>query len=383
MPFLPSGVKRLIAPEMGLAPRINRRFSDATIFRTTTPSNCGSNRAVAELVAIMTPRLAFVYVLLATRCVPADDRGRSVESDRASAAVVHKAKLVCLDEKGRFFAWNLEDVSFDAVTSSKLTLESVTHIAASGDELWATDKSTLYSWSDEEKSWKQVCDFDRGGERLETLIGVAGSPLLVFRSRVEDVRARRTFKVPNVEGHQIDFRRVLAFFTTDSMLWIGTGYGEWGGHLVGLNARTGEWMQYYDALHYVTGITQAKPNEMIVSWSMSHLGADTLIRIHNPDGTPKTPYPELDSKYYQTIVYSPFDKTLYGVENTEVVTIEEGKPSKVAVLDGRVFDREPDAIGVSPGVSSIIPVGRKSLVIVPKSGLPWTLRDGNLTRLRP
>ena len=139
------------------------------------------------------------------------------------------------------------------------------------------------------------------------------------------------------------------------MLWIGTGYGEWGGHLVGLNPRTGEWVQYHDALHYVTGITQATPDELIVSWSMSHFGANTRIRVHKLDGTPKSSYPELDSKYYQRIAYSPYDKTLYGVENIDVVSIKEGKPSKIAELEGQLFEREPMAIGVSPGVAANTP----------------------------
>lgn len=42
----------------------------------------------------------------------------------------------------------------------------------------------------------------------------------------------------------------------------------------------GKWVQYYDALHYITGITQSNSGELMVSWSMSHFDADTLIRIH-------------------------------------------------------------------------------------------------------
>jgi hypothetical protein len=331
----------------------------------------------------MTHQLAFC-VLFAIGCVAADNQEPRFRGDRSNVAVVHKGKLICLDEKARFLVWELEDRHFDAVTSSKLARESVTHLASDGDKLWAADKSTLYFWSQEEESWNKLGDFEANGEVLQAIVAVGESPLLVFRSKVEDISARRTFKVPKLEGQfKRDYLPALAFLATDSMLWIGTSHGEWGGHLVGLNPRTGEWVQHYDALHYVTGVTQANPNEVIVSWSMSHFDADTVIRVHNLDASPKSAYPELDSKYYQSIAYNPFDKSLYGVENKHVVVIEEGKPSDLAELNGAIFEREPDAIGVSPGISALIPVGRNSLVIVPKSGLPWMLDDNNLTRLMP
>ncbi len=205
----------------------------------------------------------------------------------------------------------------------------------------------------------------------------------MFPSKVKNLASGRTFKVPRLKGQlEIDSLRILALHATDSMVWIGTGQGEWGGHLVGLNPRTGEWVQYYDEAHYVTGITQATPDEVIVSWSMSHFGANTLLRIHKLDATPKLRYPVLVSKYYQTIAFNRYDKTLYGVENTDVVSIREGKPSVIAGLEGPVFEREPMAIGASPGVSALLPIAQKTLIVVPKHGLPWKLADGALTRLR-
>jgi hypothetical protein len=331
----------------------------------------------------MIPQLAYLCVLIATGCLAADDQELRFRGERANVAVVHKGKLICLDEKGRFLAWDLQDQKFDAVISSKLAGSSITHLAATGDRLWGAGKSTVYLWSQEEQIWKKFRDFDGSDEQLQAIVTCAGSPFLVFRSKVEDVGARRTFKVPMLKGQlKIDYLAGLAFFATDSMLWIGTGYGEWGGHLVGLNPRTGEWFQYYDALHYVTGITQASPDEIIVSWSMSHFGADTLIRVHNLDGSPKSAYPQLDSKYYQSIVYNPIDKTLYGVENNHIVRIEEGKPSELAELKGEIFEREPKAIGVSPGIAGLVPIGRKSLAIFPKTGMPWLISgDGQLVRL--
>jgi hypothetical protein len=326
-------------------------------------------------------RLAIVFAILTRGIGIAPVRAIAAQDERAATAVQQNGKLIGLDDEGRFHVWGLENGQFDEATSARLTRESVRHLASDGDKLWAADKSTLFSWSPEERSWKKVSNFKGEGEELEAIVGVGGTPLLVFASKVKDLVGGRTYKVPTLKGPGRNSLRILAIQGSDSMLWIGTGHGEWGGQLVGLNPRTAEWVQYFDALHYVTGITLATPDEIMASWSMSHVGANTLIRVHKPDGTPKLSYPKLASKYYQRIAYSPFDKTLYGIENTDIVSIEGGEPSKIATLEGRLFEREPMAIGVSPGVSALLPVSRKTLVVVPRHGLPWLLSDGELKRL--
>ncbi len=328
-------------------------------------------------------RSALLGALLTLGCALASDRADARGDEQAASAVPYEGKLIHLDETGHFHVWNLEDGRFDPEMSAKLAHDSITHLATDGGRLWASGKSVLYDWSSKEQAWKKVADFDGGGEALLALAGLDGSPLLIFPSKVMDLKKVRTFKVPMMRGQiQTDSLRLLAFRAADSMLWLGTGHGEWGGHLVGLNPKTGQWVQYYDDLHYVTGITTAGPGEVIVSWSMSHFNAHTRIRIHGLDGKPKTAYPMLYSKYYQTISYNKYDKLLYGVENTHLVTIKDGKPSKVAELQGQVFEREPRAIGVAPGVSALIPVAEKALIVVPNHGLPWRLKDGELTQLR-
>jgi hypothetical protein len=336
-----------------------------------------------QAASTMRTRLVIAWALVAIGFGLAAGRASAAEDERAATAVLYRNKLIGLNEKGRFHVWVLEDGSFDEDTASKLSRESITHLASDGDNLWAGEKSTLHSWSPAERSWKKVSEFKGDGEELVAIVGVGGSPLLIFPTMVKDVVEGRAYKVPPLKGQiRTNALRILAIHATRSMLWIGTGYGEWGGHLVGLDPKTGDWVQYSDELHYVTGITQAAPDEVIVSWSMSHFGANTMIRVHRQDGTPKLSFPELESKYYQKIAYSPFDKILYGVENTDVVSIKEGKPSNIAELKGQLFEREPHAIGVSPGVSALLPVAHSTLFVVPNHGLPWRLNDGKLTRLR-
>lgn len=325
---------------------------------------------------------ASIALLLATGFGIVTGRASAQRDEHAAMAVLHQGQLICLGEHGHLRVWGLENESFDGAASAKLQRDGITHLASDGDRLFATDKSTLYAWSPEMASWKKSADVAGGRVRLEALAVVGGSPLLIFPDRVESPTDGRTFRAPKPEGEApIKYLRVLATHATDFTLWIGTGHGEWGGHLLGLTPRTGEWVQYGDALHYVTGITQASPDELIVSWSMSHFGADTLIRTHKLDATPKVAYPELKSKYYQRVAYSPQDKILYGIENTDIVSITEGRPSKITALDGQLFERERMAIGVSPGVAALLPIARKTLIVVPNHGVPWRLKDGELTRL--
>ena len=46
------------------------------------------------------------------------------------------------------------------------------------------------------------------------------------------------------------------------------------------------------------------------------------------------------------------------------MTIKEGEPSKLVELKGQVFEREPNAIGVAPGIAALFPVAPKTLIVV-------------------
>lgn len=308
----------------------------------------------------------------------------SAEEERElRSAFVHRGMLVCLNNGGNACAWNLESGKFLADISAKLSRKGLIRLATDGTKIWAADESTLYVWSQEDSSWRKVAEFTGDRESLKDLVVVGGVPLLVFPSKVIDLVRARTFIVPELTSTQVHTHklRIRAVLGTESMLWVGTGYGEWGGHLVGLTLKTGDWVQFYDALHYVTGIASEKGG-VVVSWSMSHFDADTLIRLHKADASVRTAYPRLRSKYYQRIAYSSFDETLYGIETSNVVSIREGRPTKVAELQGRLFENEPHAVGVAPGVLAVIPVAPSTLAVVPKRGEPWVIRKGKVTGLK-
>ena len=357
-----------------------------------------------------------VYAVIAAAVVvvPGAELVEPEESAHSASAVMQEDRLIHLDEKGQVRVWRLRDGSFDAATSAGFARDDLTHLATDGTQLWAAGASNVYRWSSPDRSWKSAANFSQKRYPVRGFAVVDGRPLLVLETGVMDAVTKRTYTTPGdnqlalmklessiwigpdysggrrrlfpqyynpVSLFPFPLRNTVSVLGTKSKLWIGTSQGEWGGTLYGLNPASGSWVRYGDSLHYVTGITQDSAGELIVSWSMSHFDADTEIRRHRSDAKLSREFPLLKAQYYQTVAFNPFDGKLYGVEQRDVVTISDGMPTKIAELAGRVYEKEPMALGVAPGIGSLLPFAPGALVVVPKSGLPWLLRDGKLTRL--
>lgn len=342
------------------------------------------------------------------------ERAKEERLDLGASAALHEDRLIHLDEAGRIRVWRVQDGGFDAATTAEFFREDLTLLASDGSQLWALGASKVYRWSSRDRSWKRAADFDQKRHPVKGFAVVDGAPLLVLTTGVINPVTKRTYAIPEdarfalmkmesqiwigpgedgsrrlthpewyipVSRFPLPLSYTVAVLGTDSKLWIGTSQGEWGGSLYRLDPRTGSWISDSDCGGYVTGITKAGTNEVLVSWSMNHMGlAHTRICRHRPGAEPLK-FPELDSKYYQTVAFNPFDNTLYGVEQADVVTISDGAPTKIAELEGPIFGKEPLALGVAPGIGRLLPFAPGALIVVPKVGMPWLLSDGKLTRL--
>lgn len=298
--------------------------------------------------------------------------------------VLHSGLLLILYDDGTFGAWNLktsEYVKEEAVLHSR---KGLNRLAADADYLWVADDTSVYCWNSTSPGWVRKAGFDGDGEVSAGMAVISGKPYVVFPSKVVDPIGNRTLKPQKLQGYAMLLGppfKVLTTHGTNSTLWIGVGRGEWGGALFGLDVNASTWVTSSDSAKYVTGITHTPRNEVVTSWSMSHFSASTMIRVHKTDATTKTEYSALNDKYYQCIAYNTFDEVLYAMESTNLVEIRDGKPTKLAALDGRLYESEPNAIGISPGIMAILPIARREVVIVPKRGEPWLFRDGRLTKL--
>ena len=317
----------------------------------------------------------FSFVLLLSGASDSQDL-----TARLSDATVYDGRLVCLFEDGTVATWDAISGQPDYELASKLTNPMISLVASDAARLWAVDSQNLLLWDATNGGWQAAENLPISDPL--TLVVVDRLPVVIYERSVELPTIGKSFKVPDLGGQlRIDSLRVLATYALGETLWVGTGQGEWGGHLVSLNIRNGKWRQYYDAGHYVTGISSSDENTLIVSWSMSHFMADTLIREHDKRGIPKHSYPELDDSYFQSVAFSQFDGQLYGVEQNTIVTIENGIPTPIAELGRLSYDAEPNAIGIAPAVHRVIPVGEKTLFILHRNAAPFLFRDGTLSQL--
>jgi hypothetical protein len=333
-----------------------------------------------------------------------------------ASAVVLDDRLIHLDEAGNLRVWRLDDGNFDAAATARFSRNDLFRLASDGRQLWALGSSKVFRWSTEEGGWKSLARFDPKRNPVKGFAVAGGVPLLVLQAgtvmnpvtgRVYSTSDDDQFELmkmesevaigPDVDGSErktsperyMPFQRfgspladAVAVLGTKTRLWIGISRGEWGGALYALNPANGTWVDHGDATGYVTGMTEDGSGDLLVSWSMDHMGdAGTRILRHGGDAEPYGQIPDADSKYYQTVAFNPFDDTLYGVEQGDVVAISDGGHTKIAGLDGPVFGRERMAVGVAPGIGGLLPIGPRALVVVPKQGLPWLLRDGRLERL--
>ena len=294
--------------------------------------------------------------------------GRAVEFS-STDAVFWNDRIVVLKADGTFAVWKMPAGDADKQTESGLRLNGVLHLACDRSRLWAATGTVLFSRDSAVNSWSKIAMSSERDLPMLALLTVGESPLLVYQSVVVDPISQKEFPVPKSEGQiQTNVLRLLASYGTEKMAWFGTGHGEWGGNLIGLDPSTGTWVQEADALHYVTGITSASANQVLVSWSMSHMMADTRIRRHDSAAKSIQEWPELQQKYYQRIAYSRNDRALYGIENESLVRIVEGRPIEIVKLPGKLFSPERHAIGVAPGIRALIPVAPSVVVVVPNVG---------------
>ena len=155
---------------------------------------------------------------------------------------------------------------------------------------------------------------------------VGDNPVVVYPTRVVEARTGKVHRLSELKDAAYPVFRALAVRAAGTHVWVGTGYGEWGGALFGLDLTSGQWVQFKDTLHYVTGISEDGQGRLWVSWSMSHFGADMLLRVHRPDATVERAFTESRSKYIQTVAWDEASQILYGIEQNSLVRFEDGKP---------------------------------------------------------
>jgi hypothetical protein len=294
-------------------------------------------------------------------------------------AEIFDGHLVCELTDSTLLVWDLPSGEPNRALAAALSKQPIARLASDGQSLWAVDDHNLYLWKSAARRWERSNATPR--DKLEAFVLVDGAPALVYAKHVVLPTLKKSFDVPSSrEKRAFLFFNVLTALGEKDVLWLGTGQGEWGGHLLTLDIRSGRWNIYYDPLHYATGIARASDSHY-VSWSMSHFLANTVIRTHGANTDTITSFPELKGKYYQRIVYSEFDRQLYGIEQTSLVSIDNGQPTVLADLGQLAYEPTNYAIGIAPSIVALFSIGPRSLIVVHDQSLPFLYSDGTVRQL--
>ena len=297
-------------------------------------------------------------------------------------AVLHEGHLICLADNRTVTAWNVSDLSMDHEWTRQLSAKQPLGLAQDSPRLWIYDGSGLSTWPSSQTGKVERIESPSRDTEYVRLLGIKGEIYAIFPPGIYAIGTHRMFRVPELGGQlKINSLRILTVAKSGDDIWIGTGNGEWGGHLVKFNTLTQQWQWYYDSLHYVTGIAADSSGKIWVSWSMSHFSANTVIRAHGKDTNPIQEGKLLEQHYYQALAYSEFDHALYGVEQSTLGVIDaEGELTSPVNLGQIIYPRENNAIGVRPAVLRIIPLGPKRTVIVFNYGDPVMVQNGKTVR---
>ncbi|MDC0709084.1 hypothetical protein POL68_11480 [Stigmatella sp. ncwal1] len=300
---------------------------------------------------------------------------------RGPSVVVQGEHIVHLSGEGKVHAWRLGDLGADPDYARALASQRMLLLATGGGQLWGTDLARVYRWSEKERAWTSEGSLPARKEAAIDLAVVGDRPVVVYTSSVVEALTGKVHPLSKLKNAFAKGFRALAVHASGTHVWVGTGYGEWGGCLFGLDLKSGQWAQSKDSLHYVTGISGDGKGNLWVSWSMSHFMANTLLRVHRLDATVAKEYPELKSKYIQTVAWDDARKVLYGIEQNSLVRFEEGKPVELSALGQLPYAQEPNAIGVSPGMIRLEVIGPERLLLVHESRAPFVYADGKLVTL--
>jgi hypothetical protein len=290
-------------------------------------------------------------------------------------------RIVYLDADGSWHAWSLARLKEDAALAKALALPGAVAVAYGEGRLFATDGSQVSAFSSEKRAWERIAALPAHRNALLRLLVASSGPVVVYPDEVYEVGRAIHHRVPELTPGQVHPRslRLLDACAAGDQLWVGTGYGEWGGHLVGLALGRAAWSQHYDSLHYATGLAE-KNGKLFVSWSMSHFRASTLLRIHRPDGGVEREFPELNNHYYQKLAFG-LDGQLYAIERERLVKVVDGAPVLVAELGKLRYSPEPNAIGVAPGIVQLLALDARTWLVVTISDGAIAIRDGIARRL--
>ena len=291
--------------------------------------------------------------------------------------------LLIADGDGRQRAFSSKDLTFDAALTKKLNGAGLLAIARDGEVLWGFDGTRAFTWDAVGARWDLVKS-KPPPKPCSAFAVVGGAPVGTCGPGVHRFTDGAYWDAPEFKG-QISgrgFGEAPQVASHGTQLAVGTGFGEWGGHLFVLDVATGKWGMHTDPLGNVVGIAWTG-EAWAVAWSMSHMMAHTRLRLHAADAKPVKEGAMTRDKYLRQLAWDEGAHALFGLEQNDLVRVDE-MLAWVKVQDiGKVkYGPEHNAVGVSSGIAALLALGAGRFLIVPINGDAVVVGGGNVTPLR-
>lgn len=291
--------------------------------------------------------------------------------------------LLIADGDGTVRAWSANDLAFEAAFTQKLNGDGLLALARHGDELWGFDGTRVFTWDDAGARW----DLQKSKPppmSCSAFAVVDGKPLGLCGPGVHRFSDGKHWDAPEFKGQVSGrgFGDAPMVAAQGTQLAIGTGFGEWGGHFWLLDLSTGRWSLHTDTLGNAVGLAWTG-EAWAVAWSMSHMMAHTRVRLHGPEAKPLKEGARLRNQYLRALAFDGEAKQLVGLEQNDLVRVDDQLALVKLQGVGKVkYGPEPNAVGVSSGISAFLPLGGGRFLLVPKSGDALVVGAGQVSPLR-
>lgn len=295
------------------------------------------------------------------------------------------AHLLIADGDGTVRAWTQKDYALDEAFTKKLNGDGLLSIIRDKDVLWGFDGTRVFIWDAVTARWDLQPSKPPKTACTHFAI-VEGKPVGVCGVGVHRFTDGKYWESPGFadqlkgQGFGGD---VNAVASQGAQLAICTGRGEWGGYFWLLDVTSGAWTHHYDSLGYAVGAAW-NGKAWGVAWSMSHFSADTRVRLHASDATVLEEGNEFEGRYLRQLAWDEEAQSFFGLEQNDLVRV--GKKlftlTKVQSVGKVKYGKERHAVGVSSGISQLLPLGAGQFLLVPKTGEPLVVSAGKVIPLK-
>lgn len=293
--------------------------------------------------------------------------------------VIYKDHVISLLKDNSIEAISLSKWELNRRFTSALQKEDPEHLFSDTKTLAMVNRKGAYIWSDDEFCWKEAAKLLSTGNDILAFLLLDQRPFLVYPTKLVDLSKKRTYDVPTLKWLKTKYLSLQAIYINKNKLWLGTGFGEWGGHLLVLDIDNGQWIQAYNPFFYINSIIGENDGTIWIAWAMSHFIENSkIIPITNQDK--KAAF--LKDSYLQVISYNKYDGRIYGIDRNYLVRYNNGILEQVADLGEMRYVRNKYAVGVLPAIDDLLIVDKDVFLIPHKIEGLFLYEKGGLKKLQ-